>query len=95
MESDLANLYLNTVRYKGQIPLNVGSSFNTSSFERDPHFIKLEQSVFSQISELTKENETVRRPENKSNGLRTVSLEDAIKELKMLESNELEQFPIV
>jgi hypothetical protein len=64
-----------------------GGSFGGTSFERDPHFVNLEQSVFSKISELTKEYETVRKPENKSNGLRTVSVEDAIKELQMLEAN--------
>lgn len=87
MEPELANLYSSTVRPRGQVRMSGGGSFGGTSFERDPHFINLEQSVFSKISELTKENETVRKPENKSNGLRTVSVEDAIRELQMLEAN--------
>ena len=87
MDSELANLYSRSVSPRGQVGMSGGGSFGGTSFERDPHFVNLEQSVFSKISELTKENETVRRPENKSNGLRTVSVEDAIRELQMLESN--------
>lgn len=94
MEPELENLYYSTVRPRGQIRMSGGGTFGATSFERDPHFINLEQSVFSKISELTKENETVRRPENKSNGLRTVSVEDAIKELQMLNAIEVEHPPI-
>ena len=87
MEPELANLYSNTVKPRGQVRMSGGGSFVNTSFERDPHFVNLEQSVFSKISELTKENKTTLRPEIKSSSLRVVSVEDAIKELQMLEAN--------
>jgi hypothetical protein len=87
MDQELANVYSRSVSPRGQVRMSGGGSFGGTSFERDPHFISLEQSVFSKISELTKEEQTTPRPENKSNGLRVVSVEDAIKELQMLESN--------
>jgi len=92
MDADLSALYTNRVQPRGKITMSSGASFGGTSFERDPHFINLEQSVFSKISELTKEKETTHRPENKSNSLRVVSVEDAIKELQILNVNVSEPF---
>jgi hypothetical protein len=66
-------------------------SINTLSYgssmvqkERDPSLVNLENSVFSQIFELVKE-EKPPKPVYKQNELKVVSYEDAIKELAELE----------
>ena len=87
MESDLSNIYANNVRYKGQIPSGSMMSSGGTSFSRDPYFVNLEQSVFSKIADLTKDYNPPNKPEVKSNNLKSISVEDAIKELLQLQSN--------
>lgn len=66
---------------------SAGSSSFGATYERDPHFKQLENSVFSKINELTKDHEELitKKPEYRENNLTTVSVEDAIKELLELE----------
>ena len=94
MESDLSNLYSNAVRPKGRVGLTGGGSFGVS-FERDSKLAQLEQSVFSQIHEYTKApTETIPSPKIKTSDLRIVSVEDAIRELQMIEASGVEHPPI-
>lgn len=86
---DLEKVYSSQVQPKGSIRAgSAGGSFG-AVYERDPHFRKLENSVFSQINELTKEFEEPKptREEYKKIEVKTVSLEDAMKELLELEKN--------
>lgn len=55
---------------------------NNTIIERDSVLINLERNVFSKLNELTKDHEIVKRPEYKNTGLKTFSVEDAIRELK-------------
>lgn len=84
METDLANLYSTSVKTRGSISIRSSGGSIPTQFERDPNLINLERNVFSQILDITKE-ETVPKPEYKSNNLRTVSYEEALKELLELE----------
>jgi hypothetical protein len=84
VEPSLERIYSNQVQPRGSVRAGSmgGSSFG-AVYERDPHFRKLENSVFSQINELTKEFEEPKptREEYKKNEVKSVSLEDAMKEL--------------
>ena len=93
MEPDLSNLYSNAVRPRGRVSMTGGGSFG-ATFERDSKLIQLEQSVFSKINEYTKEPETTPKPQVKTNDLRVVSVEDAIRELQMIEASGIEHPPI-
>ena len=90
MEPSLERIYSNQVQPRGSVRAgSAGGSFG-AVYERDPHFRKLENSVFSKINELTKEfEEPTSRPDYKKADLKVVSIEDAIKELIELESNGL------
>ena len=59
--------------------------------ERDPNLIKLEQNVFQNLLNIKKEEDAkhnfVEAPLRRSNMVRHVSVEDAIKELIELEKN--------
>ena len=72
--------------------LSYGSSMVRK--ERDPSLVNLENTVFSQLFELVKE-EKPPKPVYKQNELQTVSYEDALKELVELEKslNSGEHFP--
>lgn len=86
---DLEKVYSSQVQPRGSVRAgSAGGSFG-AVYERDPHFRKLENSVFSQINELTKEFEEPKpaREEYKKNEVKTVSLEDAMKELLELEKH--------
>lgn len=88
MEPSLERIYSNQVQPRGSVRAgSAGGSFG-AVYERDPHFRKLENSVFSQINELTKEfEEPTSRPDYKQNDLKVVSIEDAMKELLELEKS--------
>jgi hypothetical protein len=85
---DLEKVYSSQVQPKGSVRAgSAGGSFG-AVYERDPHFRKLENSVFSQINELTKEfEEPTSRPDYKKADLKVVSIEDAMKELLELEKS--------
>jgi hypothetical protein len=86
MEPDLASLYSNQVQPRGVVcTTSTGSSFGTQ-IERDPNLVNLENSVFSQLFELVKE-EKPPKPAYKQNELKVVSYEEALKELLELEKN--------
>lgn len=80
METELSNLYTSHVKSKGTIA-NTGGSFRGTVYERDPYFTNLEHTIFSKLSELVKEPEQKNIPEYKSNDIKKISVEDAIKEL--------------
>ena len=86
MEPSLEIIYSNQVQPRGSVRAgSAGGSFG-AVYERDPHFRKLENSVFSKINELTKEfEEPTYRPDYKKADLKVVSIEDAMKELLELE----------
>ena len=85
MEQDLARVYSSSVQPRGTV-LGSGSSFSAPPiYQRDPALAKLEHSVFSQLANIVQE-ETTFKPVHKTNGLKVVSVEDAIKELLELES---------
>ena len=89
---DLEKVYSSQVQPKGSVRAgSAGGSFG-AVYERDPHFRKLENSVFSQINELTKEFEEPKptREEYKKIEVKSVSLEDAMKELLELKDVYLE-----
>lgn len=89
MEPSLERIYSNQVQPRGSVRAgSAGGSFG-AVYERDPHFRKLENSVFSKINELTKEFEEPKqtREEYKKIEVKSVSLEDAMKELLELEKN--------
>jgi hypothetical protein len=89
MEPNLERVYSSQVQPKGSVRAgSAGGSFG-AVYERDPHFKKLENSVFSKINELTKEFEEPKpsREEYKKTEVKTVSLEDAMKELLELEKS--------
>jgi hypothetical protein len=81
MDKSLGDIYSSSVQSKGGVYSIFGSSKHFTQTERDPNLVKLENSVFQQIRELTKEEEPIKSlPQN--NNLKTYSVEDAIKELK-------------
>lgn len=82
MDKSLSDIYSSSVRGKRSHFYSMGSN-SFSEFERDPNLIKLENSVFGKIRELTKEEELPikKLPQNE---LKTYSVEDAIRELKEL-----------
>ena len=89
MEPSLERIYSNQVQPRGSVRAgSAGGSFG-AVYERDPHFRKLENSVFSKINELTKEFEEPKptREEHKKIDVKTVSLEDAMKELLELKDD--------
>ena len=90
MEPSLERIYSNQVQPRGSVRAGSmgGSSFG-AVYERDPAFKKLENSVFSKINELTKEFEEPKpsREEYKKIEVKSVSLEDALKELLELEKS--------
>lgn len=85
MEQDLSNVYSRSVQGRGSVQMRMSTPFGSSSYERDPYFSQLEHSVFSKINELTKAHEVPRAPQLKQSTLRTVSFEEALKELLELE----------
>lgn len=86
MEQDLSNVYSSNVQGRGSVRLGLSNPFSGSpSMERDPASRALEHSVFSKIIELTKEHEAPRLPDKKTDNLRAVSVEEAMKELLELE----------
>ena len=83
MEPNLENVYASSVMNRGSINnLSYGSSIVQK--ERDPSLVNLENTVFSQLFELVKE-EKPPKPVYLKNELQTVSYEDALKELIELE----------
>jgi hypothetical protein len=88
VEPSLERIYSNQVQPRGSVRAgSAGGSFG-AVYERDPHFRKLENSVFSQINELTKEfEEPTYIPDYKKADLKVVSIEDAMKELLELEKS--------
>jgi hypothetical protein len=96
MEQDLSNVYSRSVQGRGSVRMSMGGSgFSSSSYERDPYFSQLENSVFSKINELSKDHEVPRVPHVKQSTLRTVSFEEALKELIELEKTNSEEPPQV
>jgi glycyl-tRNA synthetase alpha subunit len=94
MEPNLENIYASSVANKRSINnLSYGSSMVQK--ERDPSLVNLENSVFSQLFELIKE-EKPPKPVYKQNELKVVSYEEALKELEELEKalNSVEHLPI-
>lgn len=85
MEPNLENIYTSSVMNKGRINnLSYGSSMVQK--ERDPSLVNLENTVFSQLFELIKE-EKPPKPVYKQNELKVVSYEEALKELVELEKS--------
>jgi hypothetical protein len=85
MESNLENVYSSSVMNKGRINnLSYGSSMVQK--ERDPSLVNLENTVFAQLFEIVKEVKPS-KPVYKTNELKTVSYEEALKELAELENN--------
>jgi hypothetical protein len=83
MEPNLENIYASSVSNRGSINnLSFGSSMVQK--ERDPSLVNLENSVFSQMFELVKE-ENPPKPVYKQNELKVVSYEEALRELAELE----------
>jgi hypothetical protein len=96
MEQDLSNVYSRSVQGRGSVHMGLGGSSGFSSgYERDPYFSQLENSVFSKINELTKHHEVPRVPQLKQSTLRTISYEEALKELLELEKANFEEPPQV
>ena len=94
MEEDLAKIYSSNVRGKASIS-NISYGSNMVQKERDPSLVNLENTVFSQMFELVKE-EKPPKPVYKQNELKVVSYEEAVKELEELEKllNSEEHSPI-
>jgi len=89
MEPNLERVYTSQVQPKGSVRGGSSGGAFGAVYERDPHFKKLENSVFSKINELTKEFEEPKatREEYKKIEVKSVSLEDAMKELLELEKH--------
>lgn len=83
MEPNLEKVYSSQVQPKGSVGTGSGVGSFGAVYERDPHFRKIENSVFSKINELTREFEEPKptREEYKKTEVKPVSIEDAIKEL--------------
>lgn len=93
MEENLENVYASSVMNRGSINnLSFGSSIVQK--ERDPSLVNLENTVFSQLFELVKE-EKPPQPVYKQNELKVVSYAEALDELSKLEKsfNSGENFP--
>lgn len=82
MEKELSDIYSSQVKPKGDISKGSSSIFG-ATYERDPHFVNLEQNVFSKIQNLIEEPKQI-LPDYKKDNLVRFSVEDAIKELKEL-----------
>jgi hypothetical protein len=81
MDKSLSDIYSSSVKGRKSHFSSLGILNHSTQTERDPNLVKLENSVFQQIRELTKEEEPIKSlPQN--NNLKTYSVEDAIKELK-------------
>jgi hypothetical protein len=88
MDQDLYNIYNKSVQNKGSVISKISNPFSgTPQIERDPESLKLEKSVFARIAELTKDHDIPKPINIKSNNLRTVSYEEALKELLELEKS--------
>jgi hypothetical protein len=88
MDQDLYNIYNKSVQNKGSVISKISNPFSGSpQIERDPESLKLEKSVFSRIAELTKDHDIPRTITTKSNNLRVVSFEEALKELVEMEKS--------
>jgi len=86
MEQDLSSIYSSNVQGRGTVSTRLFSSSSGSPmYERDPALRNLEQSVFSKINELTREHEAPKPSVVKTNDLRAVSVEEAMRELLELE----------
>lgn len=83
MEENLEKIYSSNVM--GRRPIN-NFSYGSHSVqkERDPSLVNLENTVFSQLFELIKE-EKPPKPVYKQNELKVVSYEEALRELAELE----------
>ena len=95
MEQDLSNVYSRSVQGRGSVQMRMSTPFGSPNYDRDPIFSQLENSVFSKIHELTKDHEVPRVPQVKQSTLRTVSYEEALKELLELEKASFEEPPQV
>lgn len=86
MDQDLSNIYSQSVQGRLVPMARLSSPFSGSpQIERDSALINLEASVFSKINELTKQYDVPSVPKVKSSTLRTISFEEALKELAELE----------
>ena len=83
METELSNLYSSHVKPRGSVSTS-GGSFGGATYERDPYYTNLELSIFCKISEIAKDPEEKKLPEYKTNDIKTLSVEDAIRELREL-----------
>jgi hypothetical protein len=83
MEEELAKIYSSNVMGKSSIS-NMSYGSNMVQKERDPSLVNLENTVFSQLFELVKE-EKPPKPVYKTNELKVVSFEEALAELAELE----------
>lgn len=80
MDKSLSDIYSSSVQGRKSYISSLSILNHSPQTERDPNLVKLENSVFQQIRELTKEQESPIKnlPQNE---LKTYSVEDAIKEL--------------
>jgi hypothetical protein len=90
MDDNLEKVYCSNVMGRNPIIMG-GRSMNNFSYgsstvqkERDPSLVNLENTVFSQMFELVKE-EKPPKPVHKQNELKVVSYEEALRELAELE----------
>lgn len=84
MDNQLSDIYSSQVKPRGDISKGSSSIFG-ATYERDPHFVNLEQNVFSKIQNLIEEpKQSQILPDYKKDNLVKFSVEDAIKELKEL-----------
>lgn len=86
MNPNLEDIYKHQVQFRGTIGAGgMGRPSFGPTYERDPALKNLENSVLSQMDNLTKEfTETASTPNNEKD-VKAVSVEDAIKELLELE----------
>jgi len=95
MDNELSNIYNKLVKpNNSNISRISNSSFGSPHFERDPKLINLENSVFSKIRELSKEHDIKPEIKSKTNDLKVVSYEEALKELLELEKASFQNSPI-
>lgn len=91
---DLDRVYASQVQHRGPVRMGTGGTSFGPTYERDPALRNLERSVFGKINELTKQFEEPVPKKEVTPQLRTVSVEEAIRELMELEKNSNESaFP--
>lgn len=79
---ELGDVYSKLVTKKSISLSNLSNGFSSPQIERDSQLIKLENQVFNKIKDLVKEEQPQKNPPQ--NELKTLSVEDAIRELKEL-----------